>query len=515
METLQLDKTRFHFIWRGAVVGVIAGFVISLFRLCIENMLKIVKIVFSAGFEKPIWMLLLFLFFIVAWLVNAKFIKDEPNISGSGIPQVEGQLEGELELSWKSIFFRKWIGGVLSIGSGLFLGREGPSIQLGAAVGQGFGEKTKLKGTGLRVMIAGGAAAGLSSAFNAPIAASLFVTEEIYHNFSPLIWTTALSASVTANLVSLYFFGMTPVLHMAYSHTLPLWQYFHLIILGIFLGLLGLVYDKFTLGVPKVYSKIFKFPRWFHGIIPLIILVPIGLLFPSTLGGGNSLIISLGSHPTATTIFLGLFILRLLFSTVSFGSGLPGGIFLPILSLGAILGGLYGSFMADIGLMPRIYVVNFIIYAMAGYFACISKAPFTAILLVTEMVGSIKHLMPLAVVALVAYMVVDLLRGEPIYAAMLDNILKKSKNSKIHGDFKDRLEIPVFVGSFLQDKQVRDINWPKESLLISIRRGEKELLPHGDTVIRSGDTLVVLVSHSERSRIRKAIDANAFEQNNN
>ena len=126
METLQLDKTRFHFIWRGAVVGVIAGFVISLFRLCIENMLKIVKIVFSAGFEKPIWMLLLFLFFIVAWLVNAKFIKDEPNISGSGIPQVEGQLEGELELSWKSIFFRKWIGGVLSIGSGLFLGREGP-----------------------------------------------------------------------------------------------------------------------------------------------------------------------------------------------------------------------------------------------------------------------------------------------------------------------------------------------------------------------------------------------------
>ena len=112
-------------------------------------------------------------------------------------------------------------------------------------------------------------------------------------------------------------------------------------------------------------------------------------------------------------------------------------------------------------------------------------------------------------------MVVDLLRGEPIYAAMLDDILKKSKNSKIHGDFKDRLEIPVFVGSFLQDKQVRDINWPKESLLISIRRGEKELLPHGDTVIRSGDTLVVLVSHSERSRIRRAIDANAFEQNNN
>lgn len=103
---------------------------------------------------------------------------------------------------------------VLSIGSGLFLGREGPSIPAWSSSWTRFWRKTKLKGTGLRVMIAGGAAAGLSSAFNAPIAASLFVTEEIYHNFSPLIWTTALSASVTANLVSLYFFGMTPVLHI-------------------------------------------------------------------------------------------------------------------------------------------------------------------------------------------------------------------------------------------------------------------------------------------------------------
>lgn len=515
MKTLQLDRTRFRFIWRGAVVGVLAGFVVSLFRLCIEHILKVVKYVFAAGFSRPLWMLLLLCFLIAVWLVNARLLKDDPNISGSGIPQVEGQLEGELELDWKSVLVRKWLGGVMAIGSGLFLGREGPSIQLGAAVGQGFGEKTMLKGTGLRVMIAGGAAAGLSSAFNAPIAASLFVTEEVYHNFSPLIWTTALSASVTANLVSLYFFGMTPVLHMVYSHALPLGQYVHLIVLGVLLGFMGLVYDKFTLGIPKLYNRLFRFPRWFHGIVPLILLIPVGLLFPAVLGGGNSLIVSLGNHPATTTVFLGLFILRLLFSTVSFGSGLPGGIFLPILTLGAVLGGLYGSFMADAGLMPRIYIVNCIIYAMAGYFACISKAPFTAILLVTEMVGSIKHLMPLAVVALVAYTVVDMLRGEPIYAAMLDNILKKSKEDRIHGEYKDKLEIPVFVGSFLQDKQVRDVSWPHESLLISIRRGEKELLPHGDTVIRSGDTLVMLVSHSQRALIRRAIEANARAQNNN
>ncbi|KAA1037570.1 chloride channel protein, partial [Lacticaseibacillus paracasei] len=103
------------------------------------------------------------------------------------IPQVEGQLAGELEMHWWSILWRKFVGGVLALGPGLFLGREGPSIQLGASVGQGLAAGFKLSGTDRRLLIASGSAAGLAAAFNAPIAGTLFVLEEVYHNFSPLV----------------------------------------------------------------------------------------------------------------------------------------------------------------------------------------------------------------------------------------------------------------------------------------------------------------------------------------
>ena len=131
--------------------------------------------------------------FNVGLIGKCTFLAKEPNISGSGIPQVEGQLAGLLEVKWWSVLWRKWIGGVLAIGSGLFLGREGPSIQLGAMVGQGVAKGLHLPKTKERCLLAGGAAAGLANAFNAPIATSLFVVEEIYHNFSPFVWTTSLA----------------------------------------------------------------------------------------------------------------------------------------------------------------------------------------------------------------------------------------------------------------------------------------------------------------------------------
>ena len=165
---------------------------------------------------------------------------------------------------------------------------------------------------------------------------------------------------------------------------------------------------------------------------------------------------------------------------------------------------LIGKAFFLLGIFPDYLIVNFIIYAMAGYFACISKAPFTAILLITEMVGSLSHLMPLAVVSIIAYTVVDVLRGQPIYEAMLANL--RPNPDQIHGTYEDRLEFPVLAGSKLQDRQVRDIKWPKDCLLISIRRGENEQIPHGDTVIRSGDTLIILTNYEQRAKIRKQIN---------
>lgn len=496
------DFTRFSSIGRGLIVGIFAGIIVSLFRFCIERGLVFVQWTYNQ-MHTNWWLLLpwilgtILVAVFVGWLV-----KQVPDIKGSGIPQVEGQLAGELDYAWWPVLWRKFVGGILGIGSGLFLGREGPSIQLGATIGQGVAAKLHQTGADRRSLIAGGAAAGLSAAFNAPIASTLFVLEEVYHNFSPIIWTTALVSAMASNFVSLNFFGLVPVLHIPYGQNLPLSQYGNLIGLGIFLGVFGYLYQNVTLAMPSWYGKL-RLPSWLNGLVPFLLVIPIGLLWPQLLGGGNAVILNLAATTPALVVLIGIFILRFVFSTISYGSGLPGGIFLPILSLGAILGAIYAQTMVAVGWMPASFIPNFIIFAMAGYFAGIGEAPFTAILLITEMVGTLHHLMPLAVVSMTAYLVVDLLGGAPIYEALLEKLIQPRLPE--HSGVQDRLELPIFEGSKLEGHQVRDFKWPAESLLIAIRRGERQVIPHGDTLMRAGDTLIILTDRNNRAWVRHQI----------
>ncbi len=496
----KVDATRVKFVVQGLVVGLLTGVVISMFRLAIERILVFVQGIYRA--PTPGKLALLTAAMVALSLIVAALLKSEPSISGSGIPQVEGQLAGEMEFHWWSVLWKKFIAGILSIGPGLFLGREGPSIQLGAAVGQGVAEGLHRHGSDRRILIASGSAAGLAAAFNAPIAGTLFVLEEVYHNFSPLVWITALASALGSDFISLNVFGEVPVLHLTYSRSMPVGLYWHLLALGVVLGLLGYLYQRVLLAMPGWYAKT-HIPRYLQGLVPFLLVVPMGLWAPSILGGGNGMIVGFGRVVPSLGVLLAILAARFIYSMISYGSGLPGGIFLPILSLGAVIGAVYAVFMVQVGLLPRIYVMNLIIFSMAGYFAGIGKAPFTAILLITEMVGNLTHLMPMAVMSLVAYLVVDILGGAPIYESLLRRMTVSKKIESIHR--MDRLEVPVFAGDALEGKQVRDFAWPQQTLLIGVNRGESQLLPHGDTVIRAGDTLVLLVDASKRAQVRAQI----------
>jgi NhaP-type Na+/H+ and K+/H+ antiporter len=139
---------------------------------------------------------------------------------------------------------------------------------------------------------------------------------------------------------------------------------------------------------------------------------------------------------------------------------------------------------------------------MAGYFACISKAPFTAIILVTEMVGSLGHLMPLVVISLVAYIVVDILNGAPIYEALKEKLTLSTDYLNRVSKYSDRLEIPVFEGSHIDGKSIREINFPKDVLVTAIYRGERQIIPRGDTMVKSGDRIEVMVNAAQRAKFK-------------
>ncbi|MGN1408354.1 chloride channel protein, partial [Lactobacillus sp.] len=433
---------------------------------------------------------------VLASVIVAGFlVKQQPHAGGSGIPEVELQLQGKLQLAWWPILWRKFIGGVLSIGSGLFLGREGPSIQLGSTIGQGVAQGFKASKTDSRVLLATGAASGLSAAFGAPLGGAMFIVEEVFHNFSPRVWLNALTGAIMANFVVSNVFGQTPVLAIDYKHSFPILQYWHLLLLGAFLGLIGRLYQWGLLNFSHVYQKIPVLPRWLHGVIPAVLLVPIMYFFPGYVGGGNNLILSL-NQMHVTGILALIFLLRISFSIISYDSGLPGGIFLPILTMGALLGAIYGNFMASLGLLDQKLVVNLVIFSMAGLFAAIVRSPFTAIMLIAEMVGSLLHLMPLAVVSVVAYIVNELLGGEPIYESLAGRMQTKEDNDYV-GE-ADQLTFSVFEGSQMAGKKIKEIAWPDRTLVKVIHRGQKDIIPDGNTQLLAGDLVVLELDENQR-----------------
>ena len=492
------------FVWRGIVVGCVSGIVVSLFRLLIGFISAKVVNYYELSHEQPSLLILILgmtLFIVVA---IGFLIKSDSDIKGSGIPHVEGELKGLLHPDWWSVLWKKFVGGVLAISMGFMLGREGPSIQLGAMAGKGVAQSLKAERMEKRVLIASGAAAGLSAAFNAPIAGLLFVIEEIYHQFSRLVWITALVASLVANFISLNIFGLTPVLDMPGDlAVLPLKHYWILLLLGAFLGVMGYIYEKTTLKATIIYDflgKVFHISNYFYGIFAAILILPIGYFYPQLLGGGNGLITSLStSHLTLMIVFI-YFIIRFVWSMLSYSSGLPGGIFLPILPLGALLGFGFGIFFEQFGLYSSHYLSLFVVLGMAGYFGAISKAPLTAMFLVTEMVGDFRQLMTIAVVTLVAYIAMDLLKGEPIYEALLAKLSVPQDR-----EVTEPTLIELTVSDKIAGRYVRDLTLPKNVLITTQIHAQKSEVVSGSTRLNAGDTIFLVVNEPEIGKIRELL----------
>lgn len=489
-------------VWRGILVGLTVGVVVSLFRWLIAKGSVLAVTLYEKASNPSIFFLILVINLSIAFFVGY-LIKQEKDIKGSGIPHVEGELMGLLHPSWWSVLWRKFVGGILAISSGLMLGREGPSIQLGAmtakGLAQGFGASAREK----RVLIAAGAAAGLSAAFNAPIAGLLFVVEEVYHHFSRHVWVTSLTASLVANTVSLGIFGQSPVLSMKEQlPTLPLSSYWLLLLLGLFLGFLGYAYEWVVLRIGLLYQhlgKIFRLPPYYYGVLSVLFIFPVGLYFPNLLGGGNELILGLGQLELSLALVILYLLIRFVWSMLSFGSGFPGGIFLPILTLGALSGSVFALAFENLGWVTPQQLPIFIVLGMAGYFGAVSKAPLTAVILVTEMVGDLGQLMTIGIVTLIAYLLMDLLGGQPVYEAMLQGLL--SQKTSPSPDLPTLIDLPV--NDKMAGRLVKDLDLPLGVLISTQVFQEQSEVVNGETRLKAGATLYLVVTESNIKQVRK------------
>lgn len=411
-------------ITEGLCVGLIGGFIVLLYRVALTFagnwLIKILSYIKGNPFRCAVWFLILM---ALAWIVG-RLVKWEPMISGSGIPQVEGEVSGRLSQNWKRVLPAKFAGGFLCMLGGLSLGREGPSIQLGAMAGQGI---SRALGRGKReekFLMTCGASAGLSAAFHAPLAGMMFAVEEIHKTFSIPILLPVMTASVTADYIASHILGLDPVFHFQITEYLPQNYYWLLILLGILVGVSGVFYNWGMLKAQELYRKIPFLKETGRLVIAFLTAGVLGLVMPSVLGSGSGLIVSLTKGEMVLGMVVLTLVVKFLFSAVSFGSGAPGGIFFPLLILGALLGAVFAMTGAEFFGLDPVYINNFVLLGMTGFFTAIVRAPLTGIILLFEMSGSISQMLSLSIVSVTAYIVATLMRSEPIYDSLLKRILK-------------------------------------------------------------------------------------------
>ena len=484
-----------YLIVRGFEVGVASGLVCVAYRFMLQvaedGLLQVLEYTQGAPVKIAIWLALLAVIGVSVSYINHW----EPDAAGSGIPQTAGDIRGYFSLNWWKVTVAKFIGGTLAVFSGLSLGREGPSVQLGGMAAKGAAVLTKADKTTEKRMISCGAGAGMSAAFNAPIAGTMFIFEELHHGLDRSIMCMGIVATVVADFISKIFFGQDNV--FAYdAEPLPLRHYWLLLILGALLGVCGTAYNVIMVKAQRLYKSIPKLPNAVKMAMAFVVSGVVGLLLPQITCGGHRMTALLMNDNPQLKMMLLLLAAKFVFGAFSFSTGAPGGTLYPLCILGAYLGGIFGDLAIDtVGLSGDLRQ-EFVIVGMAGLFASIVRAPLTGIILVFELTGDMNNLLPLATVSLISYAVANVIGTAPFYAILFEKAVEHTDAPVVNVKDSEKVlqSFVIPVGSRVDGKTIADIEWGKHCLIVSIDRNDVPITPKGNTVLKEGDTLVMSIS---------------------
>lgn len=432
---LRGDKTPIAVLIVAGIVGTLAGLVGVAFEKAV-NAVTTQRLSMLATVDKH-WILVFPLAFILSGLlamVGYYLVRRfAPEASGSGIPEIEGALEELRPVRWWRVIPVKFFGGMGALGAGMVLGREGPTVQLGGNIGRMVLDIFRMKSTEARhSLLATGAAAGLSAAFNAPLAGILFIIEEmrLQFRYSVISIKAVFIGVIMSSIVFRIFNGEGAVIEVGKLATAPvktLWLY---LLLGMLFGVVGVLFNTL------IFKTQDMFQRLHGGNLRKILIIGgvlggvcgvLGVIEPEAAGGGFNLIPIAAAGNYTVGMLLFIFITRVITTLLCFGSGAPGGIFAPMLALGTLLGTAFG--MASASLFPAYHLEagTFAIAGMGALFAASVRAPLTGIVLVLEMTDNYQLILPMIITCLGATLLAQFLGGKPLYSSLLARTLAKQQ----------------------------------------------------------------------------------------
>lgn len=438
-----------------------------------------------------LWGILIF----TAWLV-----KQMPLITGGGIPQTRGVINGRIAYTHPfRQLMAKFSGGLLVLTAGLSLGREGPCVQIGSYIGDLISKWTRILPGEKKQLLAAGAGAGLAAAFSAPLASSLLVIESIERFDAPKTAITTLLAGVVAGGIAGFIFPINPYyqIHAVAPALSFLSQMKLFLLLAVVISVFGKLYTLFTLWCKRLYARL-KQPVAVKLLYLLIAAYILSLTEFNLTGGGEQFLIAQALNGYKPVLWiLAMMVLHLVFTAFSFSSGLPGGNFIPTLVTGGLFGQLVALILIHHGILLTENISYVMLISMVGFLVAVVRTPLTGIVLITEITGHLEVFYPSIIIGGLTYYFTELLQIRPfnviLYNEMISSPAFKSQQ-------RSSLFVEIMNGSFLDGKEVNTLTLPAHCTIKNIRRDKKDLPPAGQTLI-PGDQVEIEIDAQDIEKL--------------
>lgn len=508
----------------GAFTGLIVGTVVFFFKWVAEWLTEKSAEIYRMAQANP-WIAVGVVAGAVALAFAAYFLQRwAPETKGGGIPRAEGVLRGILTFRWLRTGIAVLVNSWISFFAGLPLGSEGPSVLLGTAIGGGTCKLPLSHDSWNRYIMTGGASAGFAVATGAPVTGLLFALEEAHKRFTPMIFLMAMSSvlfGVTAsNLWSMlfYHYGLISKFPAALFDVGSLIVSFEMkdiwvpLLLGVAVAVVACGYNLFVFVMGKLYDgKLSKIPQWARLLVVFVLTAVIGLItiggFNGTdaLFGGGGLIVKLTDYEKFSwAVIFALLLIRFFAIAFSTSSGATGGVFIPMLSIGALLGALMGKLFVSMGMSQELYA-TVVMLSMSAFMGAATRAPLTALVFMVECTWSFSNLFYVGITVFVSYLICELVKVEPLYDVLLERMTEQQNRGKTHEIIE--MKYVVKSGAFAVGKSIRDVLWPANTKVRQIEAGNVSRMDDdGEKKIHAGDVVTLITQTYDEQATRRELD---------
>ena len=477
--------------------SILAGFFSAVagiaFKLGAEGAIHLSAAIYGSVRQQPVWIPVLVLGTAGLGLLASLVVSRAQSCKGGGIPASAAAVRGIVSFNWLSSVFVLPFSALLTFLGGLPLGTEGPCVQMGTAIGDGvvrcFGAKKHQSWR--RYIMTGGASAGFSIATACPVSAILFSVEELHKKFSPLLLTgvsvSVISAQLTAQLFTLLGVESGGLFHLPAIGTLPAKLLYVPLLVGTVCGLGSVLFTHCYHTVEKAVRAVLR-KLSVKAVFPLLFacVSVVGLCLSDTLGTGHALVDKLFQTHCVWYLLLLVFLIRGIFMMAANTAGVTGGLFLPTLAFGAILGSLCAEGLIAVGLMETQDYLLTVILGITAFLGATSRIPLTACVFAVEAMSGGSNVLAVVMAATVAFLVARLSGIEDFTDAV---IKAKEYSARKDTELTELVtSVTVSEASFVAGMEPHDILWPNACTVVSVERAHKG---HGSEELSPGDVITV------------------------